>query len=691
MNLINVKINGQDYQFDKPYTIIQACEIIGIEIPRFCYHKRLKIAGNCRMCLVRVASSPKPVASCAFNITNNMVIETDTDEVNKMRENVMEFLLINHPLDCPICDQGGECDLQDQAFKYGKGYSEFKEEKRVVEEKNFGPLIKTNMTRCIHCARCIRFMDDIAMHNELGTINRGENLEIINAIDGMIRSEVSGNIIDLCPVGALTGKPYAYTARSWELNHVQSIDLTDGMGSNIFLDVRESQVMRILPRENDFINEEWISDKARFHYDGIRYQRIGQPYIRDNSTRKLKPISWNDAISVIVSKLDLSKPSRVGSIIGQTADLESIIMMKKIFDKIGSNNLDFRSDLSYFSHKFHDLFRFNSSFDGLENSDFCMIIGANIRFSAPVLNLRINRLISENNLKLCVLGEKYNTSNQYEYLGNDSSVLEEIFKNEAHPIHQKFLNSKNPIIIFGEDILQNQELAQYNLYWMMKIAEKFGLISKNNEKFDINFLSSYAHTGSAVLSGFFSDENMLLKMKNGFNFDVLFLLCSDEIDFSNIKSNFIIYQGHHADISARHSDLILPGLCYSEKDALYVNIEGRLQKAQRAVSLIPSHSKKDVEILIEIHNKLSSSINSKISKDDLYFEINQNYQLNSINSDIKFNFNDFINEYEIYKNSGNYKIHRSGFYNKNFYKTSPILRNSPIMDECSKLYKDIFE
>lgn len=699
MSQINVKINGNDYQFDEAYTIIQACEIIGVEIPRFCYHKRLKIAGNCRMCLVEVVGAPKPVASCAINITNNMIINTLGEKVEAMRKGVMEFLLINHPLDCPICDQGGECDLQDQAFKYGRGYSSFEEDKRAVEEKNFGPLIKTNMTRCIQCMRCVRFIRDIAGVNELGTINRGEDLEIINAVKGSVRSEVSGNIIDLCPVGALTNKPYAYTARPWELKHIPSIDLADGMGSNIFLDVKGSEVMRILPRENDFVNEEWISDRTRFQYDGLRYQRLGEPYLRDSKDGRLKMITWSEAFQVLKDKLKLANPKKIAAIAGQTADFESIFLLKKIFEELGSDNLDFRQDGSWLPIEHKEICYFNSTFDGLEDCDFVLFIGCDIRNSAPVLNLRINRLKQENCLKTAMIGHEYNFNYENIYLGDECEILEEIF-NEKNKICEILKSSKKPMIILGEDVLRSRDLRDYAFYWSLKISEKFGFIQYEGERLiwnGFNFLGSNAQRGSVLLAEFMPKDrsrNVLNEIYSGEHLEVLFLLNADELRFSEINVDFVIYQGHHGDEGARNADLILPGMVFSEKDAFYVNIEGRVQKAFKAVSIPPSNSKKDLQILLELYNSISNQ--KEFFDDESFYEFLEklipNFKSENIGEILeqKIDYQNLISKLQKPEKFHGKILKKIRSEKWNHFKTNSILRNSPLMNECSKMSDKIF-
>jgi NADH-quinone oxidoreductase subunit G len=737
MNLINIEINGQKYSFDKAYTIIQACDIIGIEIPRFCYHKRLNIAGNCRMCLVKINTSIKPVASCAINIANNMIIDTMSDDVRNIRKSIMEFLLINHPLDCPVCDEGGECDLQDQAFKYGKGFSEFIDEKRIVEDKDFGVLIKTSMTRCIQCMRCVRFMDDVFGSAQLGTINRGENLEIVSSHKGKILSEVSANIIDLCPVGALTNKPYSHKARSWELSHIPSIDLTDSMGCNIFVDVKGSSVMRILPRENNAINEEWISDRARFHYDGLSLQRISKPYLKDRKTNKFSQISWLKALEILNTKLMLVDPKRTFAFVGPTQDFESIYMLKKIFQAIGCENIDFRSDDSYFPVQYPEICRFNTGFEGLEESDFCLIIGSNIRKSAPILNLRLRRLFVENNLDIFIIGPKYNLNYDYNHVSQSVNALEKIYyydENDAinsdDDILLKFSNSLKssvkPVIIIGDDIFkESREVVEYILYWIFKINEKYkNIIQFKFESSDdylekekivswngINCLSSDAHCGSSVLAEFFmkherlGSANLLSQIYNNKEdslfkkeIDLLFLLNFDNIDFSKINSDFTVYQGHSADVGCENADLILPSLSYVEKEAFYINMELRAQKAYKAVSISPIGARKDLHILLDIYNKITQN-KEYLTEKDFYEKIYQDFSCLNHNNLGKFIFNKDFKYEEIFNKLSEYYLNniKNLDFNfeiqhkkYNFFRTNSILKNSNLMKELEKIEEEIF-
>ena len=482
--MTNISINGKNYQVPNGITIIQACEVAEIEIPRFCYHERLSIAGNCRMCLVEVAGGPpKPVASCAMPINEGMQIFTDTPMVKKAREGVMEFLLANHPLDCPICDQAGECDLQDQAYQYGKGTGNYQEHKRAVQDKNMGPLIKTHMTRCIHCTRCVRFIEDVAGTSEIGAVNRGESMEITTYLEKNISSELSGNIIDLCPVGALTSKPYAFKARSWELKKTESIDVMDAVGSNIRIDSRGIEIMRILPRLNEEINEEWISDKARFCYDGLKYQRLDKAYIKTNE--KLTATTFNQAIETIAEKFKSLKANEISALTGPVSAIEDIFSLKCLLDKIGTKNYDCRINNQKINSKDRSSFLFNTNISNIEQSDLCLLIATNPRKEAPILNARIRKRFLTKKLEVASIGCQDNLTYPYSFLGNELKILQEIYE-DKHQFCEKLRKAKNPIIIIGEDAISNDDGELINIY-CKKIAEKFSLIRDDWNGF--NFLS----------------------------------------------------------------------------------------------------------------------------------------------------------------------------------------------------------
>ena len=448
-------VNSIEVEVEKGASVLQACEEAGFEIPRFCYHERLSIAGNCRMCLVDMERSPKPIASCAMPASDGMVIDTQSDRVKKAREGVMEFLLLNHPLDCPICDQAGECDLQDQAMGYGQDGSRYKESKRAVEEKQMGPLIKTIMTRCIHCTRCVRFATEVAGVPDLGAIGRGEQVEITTYLEKTIASELSANVIDLCPVGALTSKPYAFISRPWELSKTESIDVMDAQGSNIRIDSRGNQVLRVMPRLNEDVNEEWISDKARFSIDGLKNQRLDRPYVR-GTNGKLEPASWDMAFEVIAKKIKKVKPSNFGVIAGDQVDAETMFSMKLLMEKIGSPHIDCRQDGVDITGSFRTEYLFNSTIAGIDETDAILIIGSNPRFEAPVMNARIRKRYLVGEIPIAYIGQEIDLTYPALFLGSQASLLKEIAEGQ-HPFCKNLKEAQNPMIIVGNGLLSRDD------------------------------------------------------------------------------------------------------------------------------------------------------------------------------------------------------------------------------------------
>ncbi|MBQ4874759.1 MAG: NADH-quinone oxidoreductase subunit G [Rickettsiaceae bacterium H1] len=568
--MISLTINGKKIELVSGFTVLQACEMAGVEIPRFCYHERLAIAGNCRMCLVEIEGGPlKPAASCAMPAADGMVIHTNTPMVEKARKGVMEFLLINHPLDCPICDQGGECDLQDQAMAYGCGNSRFTEYKRSVPKKNFGPLIETAMNRCIHCTRCVRFLSDVGGTKQLGTIGRGEDMEIGTYIEQSLNSELSGNIIDLCPVGALTSKPYSFMARPWELSHTETIDVLDAVGSAIRVDSRGQKVMRILPRLNEEINEEWISDKTRFSYDGLSVQRLDKPYVRKNG--KLHSVEWNKAFTYIKNSIS---GKELAAVVGGLADCESMFMLAKLFELLGSNNLSCAQKGEKFITDNRVFYTFNTMIANIVNADLCLLIGSNPKVEAPIINSRIRSAYLENDILVANVGPEIELTYPVLQLGDEIKILQDIF-DEKHDFSQKLKNAKNPMLIVGIDSLCAPD-GRKLLLLAGKIAEKYGMTRDDWNGF--NVLHQSASTVGALDIGFTSNIEVIN------NAEVIYLLGADEIDFNIIRSDqFVIYQGHHGDAGAHHADVILPGAAYTEKDGIYVNTEGRAQYAYRAI------------------------------------------------------------------------------------------------------------
>ena len=579
-----VTVDGIEVEVEAGSTVLQACEVAGKEIPRFCYHERLSIAGNCRMCLVEMEKSPKPVASCAMPVMDGQVIKTNTPMVKKAREGVMEFLLINHPLDCPICDQGGECDLQDQAFNYGGGRSRYELNKRSVDQKHMGPLIKTHMNRCIHCTRCVRFSEEVAGIAEIGAINRGENMEITTYLENTIDSEMSGNVIDLCPVGALTSKPYSYEARPWELNKVETIDVMDAVGSNIRMDSKGWEVKRVLPRVNDEINEEWISDKTRYACDGLLNNRIDNPYIKKNG--KLIEASWKEAINFIYE--NVSDKKSFAGLVGQLVDLETTYAFKSFLrDTFNSDLIDFRQKDILFDTSDEFNFRFNTSIQKIDECDFILLIGANPRHEATIINTRIRKAV-KNGCKVFSIGDPGELHYNYKVIGNNISILDDLINGNIS--ESKILKeAKTPAIIIGESILK-PEVA-------LSITNSVKSLLKNINKLDgFNILHQSASSVGNLILGLQSNE-----IEKIYSSEVLYLLNADEIDPKKLKNKFVIYQGTHGGESSQIADVVLPGSAYSEKNGSFVNLEGRVQKSFKA-SYPPGFAKEDWEIFLDISN-----------------------------------------------------------------------------------------
>ena len=579
-----VTVDGIEVEVEAGSTVLQACEVAGKEIPRFCYHERLSIAGNCRMCLVEMERSPKPVASCAMPVMDGQVIKTNTPMVKKAREGVMEFLLINHPLDCPICDQGGECDLQDQAFNYGGGRSRYELNKRSVDQKHMGPLIKTHMNRCIHCTRCVRFSEEVAGIAEIGAINRGENMEITTYLENTIDSEMSGNVIDLCPVGALTSKPYSYEARPWELNKVETIDVMDAVGSNIRMDSKGWEVKRVLPRVNDEINEEWISDKTRYACDGLLNNRIDNPYIKKNG--KLIEASWKEAINFIYE--NVSDKKSFAGLVGQLVDLETAYAFKSFLkNTFNSDLIDFRQKDILFDTSDEFNFRFNTSIQKIDECDFILLIGANPRHEATIINTRIRKAV-KNGCKVFSIGDPGELHYNYKVIGNNISILDDLINGNIS--ESKILKeAKNPAIIIGESVLKPEV--------SLSVTNSVKSLLKNINKLDgFNILHQSASSVGNLILGLQSNE-----IEKIYSSEVLYLLNADEIDLKKLKNKFVIYQGSHGGESSQIADVVLPGAAYSEKNGSFVNLEGRVQKSFKA-SYPPGFAKEDWEIFLEISN-----------------------------------------------------------------------------------------
>jgi NADH-quinone oxidoreductase subunit G len=596
--MAKIIVDGTELDVPPEYTLLQAAEEAGAEIPRFCFHERLSIAGNCRMCLVEVKGSPKPVASCAMAVKDLRpgpngeppVIVTKSPYVKKAREGVMEFLLINHPLDCPICDQGGECDLQDQSMAYGADASRFAENKRAVEDKYIGPLVKTTMTRCIQCTRCVRFATEVAGVAELGAIGRGEDMEITTYLEGAMTSELQGNVIDLCPVGALTSKPYAFTARPWELSKTESIDVMDALGAAIRVDARGREVLRILPRLNEDVNEEWISDKTRFVWDGLKTQRLDRPYIRESG--KLRPASWGEAFDAIANKVEATDSKKIGAIAGDLATAEEIFALKDMMTRLGVTNIDCRQDGSALNPLGgRASYIFNPGIAGIDRADAILLIGSNPRFEAPVLNARIRKAWRLNGTRIGVIGEKADLTYTYDYLGAGGDTLSKLI--DAKDGFGKVLEeAKNPIIIVGQGALKGDAGGDV-LAQAAAIAQKFGALTPEWNGFAV--LHTAASRVAGLDLGFVPGEGGLdVAGMLGGKLDVLFLLGADEIEVP--AGPFVVYQGTHGDKGAHRADVILPGAAYTEKSGTYVNTEGRVQVSNRAV-FPPGDARDDWAIL----------------------------------------------------------------------------------------------
>ena len=599
-------INGKEHEMPNGITLIQACEIAGVEIPRFCYHERLSIAGNCRMCLIEVAGMPKPVASCAMSVNDLRPardgtppsIVTDSETVKKAREGVLEFLLINHPLDCPICDQGGECDLQDQTMAYGFDASRFQDNKRAVEEKYLGPLIDTYMNRCIHCTRCIRFMTEVAGVEELGAIGRGEDMEITTYLERGMFSNLSGNVVDLCPVGALTSKPYAFVARPWELTKTPSIDVMDAVGSAIRVDARGREVLRILPRENEAINEEWISDKARHVWDGLRTQRIDRPYVRRDG--KLEPTSWDEAFRLIAGKLKGLDGKRLGAIAGDLAACEEMFALKLLAERLGSPNIDCRQDGAKLDPTLgRATYVFNSTIEGIDCADAFLLVGTNPRHEAPVLNARILKRIRQSQARppVGLIGEEADLTYAYDYLGAGPETLAKV-ADGSHSFLKKLEGAGRPILMVGQAALARTDGAAV-LALSAKAAMTMGAIKPGWNGF--NILHHAAARVGGLDIGFVPhdgglDVEGMLDAASAGKLDVVYLLGADEIDMERLGNAFVIYQGSHGEQGAHRADVILPGAAYTEKSAIYVNTEGRPQMTARAV-FPPGEAREDWKII----------------------------------------------------------------------------------------------
>ncbi len=612
--MIKLKVNDKEIEVEEGLTVLQACEQAGFEIPRFCYHEKLSIAGNCRMCLVEMEKSPKPIASCAMPAAEGMNIKTNTPKVEKSRKGVMEFLLANHPLDCPVCDQGGECDLQDQSMFYGIDKSRFKENKRHVPEKYMGPLIKTQMTRCIHCTRCIRFATEVAGVPELGAIGRGEDMQITTYLEKAMESELSANVIDLCPVGALTSKPYVFEARPWELKKTETVDVMDAVGSNIRVDTYGWEVKRVLPKVNDDINEEWISDKTRYACDGLKNQRLDNPFIKKND--EFQKASWEDVYNLIKQKINETTPEKISGFTGDLTNMETQFAAKEFFEKIlNSNYLESRSENFFVDTSKRENYIFNSSINSIEESDFMLLIGTNPRYEATILNSRIRKSYLNNRTEIYTFGDQGDLTYPYNVINESNKALDNFLSSKGD-LYKKFKNSSKPMIILGSSFFLGKS-AKY-------FQEKLNSFQKNyiNDEFKdwkiINVISKDAST----VGGFDLDivntsdgYNKTLEKLNNNEFELIFLFGQDNLNFSK-KNEFVVYIGSHGDKGAETADIVLPSPAYTEQNGHYTNLEGKMQKAYKAT--YPPGSAKEEWLILNDLSKLT--INKVLFKDRNYLE-----------------------------------------------------------------------
>ena len=675
--MAKVTVDGIEVEVPNGSNVLQACEAAGKEVPRFCYHERLSVAGNCRMCLVEIEKTPpKPFASCAYPVADGMVVHTDSPMVRAARRGVMEFLLINHPLDCPICDQGGECDLQDQAVGYGTDRSRYEENKRAVKDKNLGPLVKTIMTRCIHCTRCIRFITEVAGVPDLGATARGESMEVGTYVEKALGSELSGNIIDLCPVGALTSKPYAFVARPWELAKTDSVDVLDAVGTNIRVDARGPEVLRILPRLNEDVNEEWLGDKSRFALDGLKRRRLDQPWVREAG--KLRPASWDEAFGAIAHKLQGVPASRIGAIAGDLCDAESMLALKDLMGALGSTNIDCRQDGAKLDVARRDFYCFNTSIAGIEDADAILLIGANPRREAPVLNARIRKRFIAGGMQVGVIGPAEELTYKVTHLGTSPTAIAALAQG-GEGFAGVLAAAKKPMIIVGQAALARPDgAAVLSAAW--RLAGAVGAMTQDWHGFNV------LHTAAARVGGLDlgfvpgPGGRDVAGMLDG-GVDVLWLLGADEIDMARIPAGtFVVYQGHHGDRGAARADVILPGAAYTEKNGTYVNTEGRVQRGFMAV-FPPGQARPDWKIL----RAFSEVIGKTLPYDDLEVLRARLVRVNPVFARLGFLPRFGCSDHTA-PTGDPAMVSDAPFAQSvaNYYRTDPISRASPTMAACTQ-------
>ena len=689
--MAKLKVDGKEIEVPDHFTLLQACEEAGAEVPRFCFHERLSVAGNCRMCLVEVKGGPpKPAASCAMGVRDIRggpsgelpEVFTNTPMVKKAREGVMEFLLINHPLDCPICDQGGECDLQDQAMAFGMDASRYTENKRAVEDKYIGPLVKTVMNRCIHCTRCVRFTTEVGGISELGLIGRGEDAEITTYLEHAMTSELQGNVIDLCPVGALTSRPFAFTARPWELGKTESIDVMDALGSAIRVDTRGREVMRIMPRVNELVNEEWISDKTRFIWDGLKTQRLDRPYVRRDG--RLQAASWGEAFAAIKAAVSATSADKIGAIAGDLAAVEELYALKELIRSLGSENLDCRQDGAALDPSLgRASYLFNPTIEGIERAGALLLIGTNPRLEAAVLNARIRKRWRRGDFPIGVIGEGGDLRYEYEYLGSGPDSLTELV-NGSGSFLDTLRNAKNPMIIVGQGALSRPDGAAI-LAAAAKLAGSIGAVTEEWNGFGV--LHTAASRVGALDLGFVSGAKGVNAADMLANMDVLFLLGADELDFSRKGAKFTVYIGSHGDNGAHHADVILPAATYTEKSGIWVNTEGRVQMGNRA-GFPPGEAREDWAII----RALSDVLGKKLPFDSLPALRAQLYAAYPHFADLDEIAPGHVADVATLGQKAG-EMSKSAFASpiKDFYLTNPIARASAVMAECSALARNNFQ
>jgi NADH-quinone oxidoreductase subunit G len=677
-----IKINGTSYEVESGLTLIQACDLLGIEIPRFCYHEKLAIAGNCRMCLVELKGANKPVPSCSQELVDGMEFITKGDNIDNIRKGILEFILINHPLDCPICDQGGECDLQDQTIKYGLDKSRYIYEKRAVKDKDLGPLVKTVMTRCIACTRCIRFTDEVCGTYELGGLNRGENIEISNYISKTLTSELSGNLVDICPVGALTNKQYAFKGRPWELKHTDTIDVLDATGSNIRVDTLGLSVARILPRINEEINEEWLGDKSRYICDSLHIQRLDTPLIKVGN--KFKEASWDEAFNLIFQEISKLESQQISAIAGDFADVESMFLLKEMLLSLGSTQVEANQDNTIFDVTNRTSYLFNTTIKNIEKADSILLIGVNPKIESPIINHKIRKRYLQGGCKIGVIGNSISLNYKYTHIGENINAIQDLIQ-DKNPFSQLLSKSNYPLVILGRSVF-HKDIYSHTSYLINQLINKFKVIKEGYNGY--NVLHTKAANVGALDIGFtqsniFKTMEDILKDAKVNNIKFIWSLGADEVDYSNLKNTFIVYQGSHGDVGAKFASVILPSSLWLEKDSTYINTEGRIQSTNKSLPLL-GLAKEDWKIIRAFSNYLKtplpynnlSQIRDSLVKRFAFFNSYNTPPEQNFNTEI-FNSN-FIKEGEI----------KNVFFNNNldnYYVSDSLSRHSVALNQCNKL------